>query len=830
MEDILEESGGIKNYLDSMSKNSTWGDGIILAAAVHCYKRPIVVALSLSNNVFTLSPPENLVAEPLYLGYTQVDTNNEAKYSSRNHYVSLHRKTHLTTLNEQVKSTIDTECSNYEPFVCNATTRTSNHKFESAYSILKSDIPHHPDVSIIPPQKTGKNCQRTLNFQNSWFIKYPWLHYSNNLKGVLCFYCSQAEALKLNDLATKREPAFTTEGFRNWKKALEKFAEHAKCKSHIFSCDQLHQETKAEPINNQLLSQCQQTQQQSKKCLMAVFTSVMFLARQGLALRGHKEADSNVQQLLSIRRQDIPELDAWLKRKVDMTSPSIQNEILQLFSNNIVHDIATKVLKSGMCAVIVDGTQDISGKEQLSVCIRYIDNYLCPREDFIGLYEPPSTTGECIAQCILDILLRLQLPINMLYGQTYDGASNMAGNFKDCQAIIAQKQPLALYVHCGAHAVNLVAQTVADSAIPVRDAMHLLHELGTLFSQSIKCRTAFANIAEADDNILHTKKIRPLCPTRWLVRIPAIIAMLEQYEAVLKSLEEMAVLKTNVSARASGLLKQFSSGSTLLALKMAQNVFSILETLNRSMQSSYQTVAGMCIAVDEAVEDLMTLRTEDTFDNILNESERLAEAFGLEPITVSRQRKPPKHFASSADAHTSSSSADFYRPVFFELIDHAVQQLKARFAGEGLTKYQAIENVLLSGEIGKALDEYTFLDATDLRLQLPQFRRRRPVKSVLEAVNCFREMVPEVRGEYSEVEKLVRLLLVCPASSAAAERSFSSLRRLKTWLRSTMTQKRLNSVAVCHIHKSYLDALDLESLLHEFIIKCENRITLFGRN
>ena len=45
-----------------------------------------------------------------------------------------------------------------------------------------------------------------------------------------------------------------------------------------------------------------------------------------------------------------------------------------------------------------------------------------------------------------------------------------------------------------------------------------------------------------------------------------------------------------------------------------------------------------------------------------------------------------------------------------------------------------------------------------------------------------------------------------------------------------MTQKRLNSVAVCHIHKSYLDALDIESLLHEFITKCQNRLTLFGRN
>ena len=178
----------------------------------------------------------------------------------------------------------------------------------------------------------------------------------------------------------------------------------------------------------------------------------------------------------------------------------------------------------------------------------------------------------------------------------------------------------------------------------------------------------------------------------------------------------------------------------------------------------------MCIAVDEAVENLMTLRTEKIFNGILNESERLAEAFGLEPVIVPRQRKFPKHFASSTEAHASSSLVDYYQPEFFELIDYAVQQLKARFAREGLTKYQAIENVLLFGEIGEASNEYTFLDAIDLRLQLPQFRRRHPVKSELEAVTCFREMVPEVRGEYSEVEKSVRLLLVCPASSVAAER------------------------------------------------------------
>ncbi len=69
-------------------------------------------------------------------------------------------------------------------------------------------------------------------------------------------------------------------------------------------------------------------------------------------------------------------------------------------------------------------------------------------------------------------------------------------------------------------------------------------------------------------------------------------------------------------------------------------------------------------------------------------------------------------------------------------------------------------------------------------------------------------MTPEVRGLFDQVETVARFLLVVPVSSAESERSFSSLRRLKTWLHSTMTQIHLNSVAVCHVHKDKLDRVN----------------------
>ena len=54
-----------------------------------------------------------------------------------------------------------------------------------------------------------------------------------------------------------------------------------------------------------------------------------------------------------------------------------------------------------------------------------------------------------------------------------------------------------------------------------------------------------------------------------------------------------------------------------------------------------------------------------------------------------------------------------------------------------------------------------------------------------------------------EFSKVASILAVIPATSCSAERSFSGLRRLKTYLRNTMGQRRLNSLAIICIERAY---------------------------
>jgi hypothetical protein len=72
------------------------------------------------------------------------------------------------------------------------------------------------------------------------------------------------------------------------------------------------------------------------------------------------------------------------------------------------------------------------------------------------------------------------------------------------------------------------------------------------------------------------------------------------------------------------------------------------------------------------------------------------------------------------------------------------------------------------------------------------------------------------------------LMLFSTVSSCAAERSFSSWRRLKTCLRTTMTQERRNAVVVCHVNKNILDNVDINEMSAEFAKRSDIRRVLFG--
>ena len=99
-------------------------------------------------------------------------------------------------------------------------------------------------------------------------------------------------------------------------------------------------------------------------------------------------------------------------------------------------------------------------------------------------------------------------------------------------------------------------------------------------------------------------------------------------------------------------------------------------------------------------------------------------------------------------------------------------------------------------------------------------------------ISYFKSLSPGHRSLISEVDTLMKLILVMPATNATSERMLSALRRVKTYLRTTMSQNRLNHLMLLHVHKEMTDSLKDPSKMIEmatmFVDGSEHRKSIFG--
>ena len=98
------------------------------------------------------------------------------------------------------------------------------------------------------------------------------------------------------------------------------------------------------------------------------------------------------------------------------------------------------------------------------------------------------------------------------------------------------------------------------------------------------------------------------------------------------------------------------------------------------------------------------------------------------------------------------------------------------------------------------------------------------IRTICDVMNA----IPACKTMLNEVSKLLNIFLTIPVTTATAERTFSTLRRLKSYLRSTLTQPNLNNFMLLHSHKDITDKIDPYQIAKEFVELNERRKNYFG--
>ena len=210
----------------------------------------------------------------------------------------------------------------------------------SLYPSIIPEKPNHPVISF--PQRSIGRQKRS--FCSSWYAKYPWLHYQESSDSVLCFYCHVAERRHL-PVSLNKDDAFTKMGFINWKKAIERFNKHEKTVSHHQAVEKIPRTSGN--VGDMLSSDYKNQKPENREMLQIILSSIRFLSRQGLSLRGRfktadvaGEVDSNFVQLLKTIAEDNPNILKWMDRARDkFTCPDIQNEILCIMAQYIQREM-----------------------------------------------------------------------------------------------------------------------------------------------------------------------------------------------------------------------------------------------------------------------------------------------------------------------------------------------------------------------------------------------------------------------------------------------------------------------------------------------------------
>ena len=180
--------------------------------------------------------------------------------------------------------------------------------------------------------------------------------------------------------------------------------------------------------------------------------------------------------------------------------------------------------------------------------------------------------------------------------------------------------------------------------------------------------------------------------------------------------------------------------------------------------------------------------------------------------------------------------------IYYEALDLVIEAITKRFGQPGYRTVQNLEDCLLKVCLGQEYAENLDfvcnfykqdLDKQQLSAQLPLLKvvideidpQHKDITTIHEIVKVLAEMP---RVQQVALSQVFILLLILPATNATSERSFSALRRVKTYLRSTMNQERLNDLMLLSVHKNETDSLDLVFVAKEFVAAKEQRKTMFG--
>ncbi|XP_008178788.1 uncharacterized protein LOC103307994 [Acyrthosiphon pisum] len=446
----------------------------------------------------------------------------------------------------------------------------------------------------------------------------------------------------------------------------------------------------------------------------------------------------------------------------------------------------------GVYAIIFDETTDMSHTEQLSLSLRYVyDEKIYERFiQFVDAYNSiqdsdivsgeSKLTGRAIGHIVLNILENFGLDSKLCV---------MTSNDIGAVTTILEACRMAVCCPCFSHALN-ISLSQSSKVISIRNTVSILKEVIAFFNSSAKRQIVLKNI------LIHN--LKGLCQTRWIEMHDDVLQFKSSLSKIIESLVEIQSWTDKASSS-----KALSLVSTICTSEFLISLYSLIDILKHSLVVS-PLLQSNSLDLQNATQATQT--------------HRMATELEFE-IKLPRLVKTMNHRSNyPTEGDGDKAIEKYYRcSIYIPLLDGIYTDLKTRLNPNTLKLFDLrllipkiflniiasdknITRKILQERILKIVpmfnyswqnDDYTkdvLAEEYDLWFNMWQNQSSNieikvPSTAISSLIVCSKDMFPIISS-------LLRILSTLPVSTATVERSFSTLKRVKTWLRATISQER----------------------------------------
>ncbi|XP_057791603.1 uncharacterized protein LOC131008657 [Salvia miltiorrhiza] len=446
-----------------------------------------------------------------------------------------------------------------------------------------------------------------------------------------------------------------------------------------------------------------------------------------------------------------------------LISPIIQKDIINCCAKETTKRIVEE-LDDGYFAILADESSDVSQKEQLALCLRYVEGKMGKVvERFLGLVHVGDTTALSLRSAIMSLLVEHSLSPSKIRGQGYDGASNMKGEINGLKTLIRGDTPSAYYVHCFAHQLQLTLVAIAkknNECVWLFDTFAILlnvigvsckrREMIREFQAQKVAQALEIGELETGSGLNQELGLKRPGETRWSSHYKSLLNVMNLFSTIVKVLVMIGKNGSNSDdkVKAQGILYSLESFNFVFLAHLMTTIFGYTNDLCLALQRRDQDIISAMRLVTLTKVTLQKMR-DNGWETHLNKV--ISFCNNNEIVVPDMEACYIPQGRSKRFAQQVSYLHHFRVDVFIEVIDLLLQELDNRF------------------------DEVN-----------------------MELLICMASLNPKDGFSSYDKEKLV---LILPVATASVERVFSGMTYVKNKLRNSMGDQVLNDCLVTFIEK-----------------------------